>query len=175
MLKHIRKLLKDDRLSITLAHIPARKEADAHTKWSTGKPIRITVDPARVGVVRAVVHELLHVLLEGPMYAYDEDTEETLIVALEEDLYSAIVSEDNLADYEALIQARITPSPGSGTMRPSPKTPAAKRKIQKTMSEFSAGTLHSSSEQGPLVENRKQAVAIALSQARKAKSRRTPS
>jgi hypothetical protein len=41
--------------------------------------------------------------------------------------------------------------------------------VQKTMHEFKHGTLHSGSKTGPKVKSRKQAVAIALSQARKAK------
>jgi len=126
-----------------------------------------------VGIVRAVVHELLHVLLEQSMYAYDEAIEETLIVALEEELYTTIVSEDNLGEYEALIQARVVTPPRVEPPMPrkSPSSAAAKRKVQKTMSEFSAGSLHSGSEKGPLVTDRKQAVAIALSQAKKARSR----
>lgn len=42
-----------------------------------------------------------------------------------------------------------------------------KAKVKKTMDEWKAGTLHSGSKQGPVVKNQKQAVAIALSQARK--------
>lgn len=42
-----------------------------------------------------------------------------------------------------------------------------KDKIQKTMHEFKAGTLHSGSKSGPKVTNRKQAIAIAMSQQRK--------
>ena len=38
--------------------------------------------------------------------------------------------------------------------------------IEKTMHEFKEGELHSGSKKGPLVKNRKQAVAIALSQER---------
>lgn len=41
-------------------------------------------------------------------------------------------------------------------------------KIAKVMGEFKAGTLHSGSKKGPEVTNPKQAVAIALSEARKA-------
>jgi len=41
-------------------------------------------------------------------------------------------------------------------------------KVRKTMHEFKTGTLHSGSKSGPVVKNRKQAVAIALNQARKA-------
>jgi hypothetical protein len=52
-----------------------------------------------------------------------------------------------------------------------PKTERAKNKIEKTMSEFKHGELHSGSKQGPMVTNRRQAVAIALSQARKTKSK----
>lgn len=36
------------------------------------------------------------------------------------------------------------------------------------MREFSKGKLHSGSKKGPVVKNRKQAIAIALSEARKA-------
>lgn len=42
-------------------------------------------------------------------------------------------------------------------------------KIHKVMSEFKEGTLHSGSKKGPEVKNRKQAIAIALSEARKGK------
>ena len=41
-------------------------------------------------------------------------------------------------------------------------------KIERTMHEFKHGTLHSGSKTGPKVKGRKQANAIALSQARKA-------
>ena len=41
-------------------------------------------------------------------------------------------------------------------------------KVAKVMGEFKAGTLHSGSKKGPEVSNPKQAVAIALSEARKA-------
>jgi hypothetical protein len=58
------------------------------------------------------------------------------------------------------------------------KAPAAKKKsskeakgeakIAKVMQEFKEGELHSGSEDGPIVTNKKQAVAIALSEAREA-------
>lgn len=41
-------------------------------------------------------------------------------------------------------------------------------KVRQTMHEFKHGELHSTSKTGPVVRNPKQAVAIALSQARKA-------
>ena len=41
-------------------------------------------------------------------------------------------------------------------------------KIERTMHEFKTGTLHSGSKSGPKVKGRKQAIAIALNQARKA-------
>jgi len=40
-------------------------------------------------------------------------------------------------------------------------------KIKKVMGEFKEGALHSGSKKGPVVTNRKQAVAIAMSEARK--------
>lgn len=40
-------------------------------------------------------------------------------------------------------------------------------KVHKVMHEFKEGDLHSGSKHGPMVHNRKQAIAIALSEARK--------
>ncbi len=50
-----------------------------------------------------------------------------------------------------------------------PKLKKAKKetKVQKVMEEFKHGELHSGSKKGPKVTNRKQAIAIALSEARK--------
>ena len=42
-----------------------------------------------------------------------------------------------------------------------------KSKVHKVMSEFKEGSLHSGSKHGPEVTSRKQAIAIALSEARK--------
>jgi hypothetical protein len=44
----------------------------------------------------------------------------------------------------------------------------AKGKIGKVMREFKEHKLHSGSKKGPVVKNRKQAIAISLSEARKA-------
>jgi hypothetical protein len=45
----------------------------------------------------------------------------------------------------------------------------AKDKVHKVMGEFKRGTLHSGSKTGAKVKSRKQAIAIALSEARKGK------
>ena len=42
-------------------------------------------------------------------------------------------------------------------------------KIEKVMHEFKHGELHSGSKHGPMVTNRKQAIAIAMSEAGKSK------
>ena len=42
-------------------------------------------------------------------------------------------------------------------------------KVHQVMGEFKRGELHSGSKKGPVVRNRKQAVAIALDSARRAK------
>lgn len=42
-----------------------------------------------------------------------------------------------------------------------------KGKVQQVLHEFKTGTLHSGSKRGPKVTSRKQAVAIALNQARR--------
>lgn len=52
---------------------------------------------------------------------------------------------------------------------PVPKAGAAK--VGRVMGEFKAGELHSGSKTGPVVKNPKQAIAIALSEARKAGKR----
>ena len=45
---------------------------------------------------------------------------------------------------------------------------AASGKVKKVMHEFKGGSLHSGSPKGPRVTDRKQAIAIALSEARRA-------
>lgn len=49
---------------------------------------------------------------------------------------------------------------------------AKQAKVQKVMKEWKAGTLHSGSKKGPKVTSQKQAVAIALSEQRKANKRK---
>ena len=51
----------------------------------------------------------------------------------------------------------------------SKKLTKGKAKIKKVMHEYKEGVLHSGSKKGPKVTNRKQAIAISLSEARKAK------
>lgn len=51
---------------------------------------------------------------------------------------------------------------------------ARKSKMEKTMHEFKEGGLHSGSKSGPKVKSRKQAIAIGLSQARKAGEKTAP-
>jgi hypothetical protein len=47
-------------------------------------------------------------------------------------------------------------------------SPAAKNKVEKVMGEFKRGKLRSGSKKGPRIKDRKQAIAVALSSARKA-------
>lgn len=49
------------------------------------------------------------------------------------------------------------------------KTEPAKVKIKKTMDEWKSGELHSGSKEGPIVTDQKQAEAIAINQAKRAK------
>ena len=55
-----------------------------------------------------------------------------------------------------------------GGMAQGGMTPKQQAKVGKVMGEFKAGELHSGSKTGPMVKDRKQAIAIGLSEARKA-------
>ena len=48
----------------------------------------------------------------------------------------------------------------------------SKNKMQKVMHEFKTGTLHTGSKKGPIVKSRKQAIAIAMSEAKMAKKKK---
>lgn len=52
-----------------------------------------------------------------------------------------------------------------------PTSSAARQKMMKVMHEYKSGKLHSGSKHGPMVKSHEQAVAIALSEARKAKKK----
>ena len=52
------------------------------------------------------------------------------------------------------------------------KKKAAAKKVEKVMHEYKEGKLHSGSKKGPKVTSRKQAIAIALSEAKMAKKKK---
>lgn len=52
------------------------------------------------------------------------------------------------------------------------KKTKVQKKIQKVMQEFQEGSLRSGSQKGPKVTNRKQAIAIALSESKKLKKKK---
>ena len=66
--------------------------------------------------------------------------------------------------------APVTPLLAMKKGGPVPK--AGAYKVGKVMGEFGKGELHSGSKSGPIVSNPKQAVAIALSEARQAAKKR---
>ena len=48
------------------------------------------------------------------------------------------------------------------------KKSKGQKKVKKVMEEFTEGSLHSGSKKGPIVKSKEQAIAIGLSEARKA-------
>ncbi len=52
------------------------------------------------------------------------------------------------------------------------KVKKAEDKVEKVMHEYKEGELHSGSKQGPKVKSRKQAIAIAMSEAGKSKGKK---
>lgn len=70
------------------------------------------------------------------------------------------------------VQKKVAAKKAAVKKKPVSKAPAAKKKIKKVMEEFKSGMLHSGSKQGPKVSSRRQAIAIALSEARKAKKKK---
>ena len=52
------------------------------------------------------------------------------------------------------------------------KKKAAAKKVKKVMGEYKRGTLHSGSKKGPKVTSRKQAIAIAMSEAKMSKKKK---
>lgn len=57
-------------------------------------------------------------------------------------------------------------------MKKAKKAPKSKAKVKKVMEEYKMGKLHSGSKKGPKVSNPKQAIAIALSEQRKANKKK---
>jgi len=62
-------------------------------------------------------------------------------------------------------KAKKPAEPKTKASRVLAKSPTARKKVKKVMHEYKEGELHSGSKRGPVVTSRKQAIAIALSEA----------
>lgn len=83
-----------------------------------------------------------------------------------------LFSKKEVAAKNLLGEGKAPPLPhakGSVNMAKGGMTSKQSAKVGKVMGEFKAGDLHSGSKSGPVVKSRKQAIAIGLSEARKAK------
>lgn len=73
------------------------------------------------------------------------------------------------ADYAKKMRSiNMEPKFSHGGMAKGGMSPKQQAKVGKVMGEYKAGELHSGSKDGPMVKSRKQAIAIGLSEARKA-------
>jgi hypothetical protein len=83
---------------------------------------------------------------------------------------SSSYKKDDSKKMKSSYEIEVYGEPIKYTREDEEKYPAFKKggKVAKVMREYKAGELHSGSKKGPVVKNRKQAVAIALSEARKA-------
>ena len=70
---------------------------------------------------------------------------------------------------ESMVAARMKKHKKAGRFAKtgSVKSARGRAKIEKTLHEFKEGELHSGSKTGPKVTNRKQAIAIAINQAKR--------
>lgn len=77
--------------------------------------------------------------------------------------YEAVYCGQECADAHYVTHALICRRPSTSF------GPRGRAKVHKVMKEFKEGKLHSGSKKGPIVTRRKQAVAIALAEARRRK------
>jgi len=70
------------RSNLALKNLPDHVAADV--TWAGEGKAKIRVDGHKVGVRTAVIHELLHVVLDQEMTAFDDSVEELIVEALED-------------------------------------------------------------------------------------------
>ena len=94
------------RSNLSLKSLPAHIAADV--TWAGEGKAKIRVDGHKVGVRTAVIHELLHVVLDDELRNFDTQTEEAIIEALEEKLDRRIAaSRRRMSWWRKTIQSKI--------------------------------------------------------------------
>lgn len=77
--------------------------------WRDGQPydIRLTVDPAKAGLVEGFLHEALHVVLATELACFNAVLEEQLVKALEEHLWRKTMRREDTSRWRRIINAKL--------------------------------------------------------------------
>jgi transposase len=105
LIASLEELLSSERVVIKLADLSG--DEDAFSEWVRGEgPIKLTIDYYRMGIVRGVLHELLHVVLYDSLKSLGNTIEEWTIKKIEEKLWLEMTKED-LARWRTILKRKI--------------------------------------------------------------------
>lgn len=91
--RKILKLLRNPKLDITLENLPNWKLADSTWHWEgEALYLKIRADVDRDGLIPCVIHELVHVAMEGffEQWRLDHNMEEAMVVGVSEMIWNSM-------------------------------------------------------------------------------------